>query len=150
MASTHGLCASFKLEAVLGTHVFPTDTLKLALYSSTSTLGPDTTAYTTSGEISGPGYSAGGEPVSFTPGFPKLNPSAQGDTPINRMMLIDFQDTSFPLVYLSDVRYGLLYNSSKSNKAIAVIDFGSAYNPDGMFTIVWPTADPTNAIIRGY
>jgi len=150
MASVHGICASFKLELVQGIHDFRTDTIKLALYTSAATLNIGTTAYTTTNEVSGAGYTPGGEIVTPSSGFPKLNPLTQGDVGAGSMMLVDFEDTEFPLVYLSDVRAGLLYNSTKANRAIAVIDFGTSYNPDGQFNIVWPTGDPANAIIRGY
>lgn len=148
---TPGICASFINEMAQGIHVFPTDTLKLALYQSTATLSPDTTAYTSTGEVSGTGYTAGGMAIAFATGFPKLNTTAQGNVPAGRMVLFDFDDTTFSLISATNILGAMIYNSSKANRAVCILNFGLALNPAGEdLTIQWPTPDPANAIIRSY
>ena len=134
---TAGLTNSFKEQLLLGVHDFATDTFLIALYTSSAVLGPDTTVYTTSNEVTGTGYIAGGEElqnitvnlsigiayVSFT------NPSWAGAT--------------------FTTRGALIYNSSKANKSVGVLNFGVDQTMLGQsFTIQLPTNDPENALIR--
>jgi hypothetical protein len=134
------ICNSFKQELLVGTHNFTAstgDTFKLALYTSSATLNGSTTAYSATNEASGTNYTAGG--ASLISATPVLS----GSTAI-----CDFSDLTFSSVTIT-ARGALIYNSSKSNKAVAVLDFGSDKSSSaGNFTIVFPTADASNAIIR--
>lgn len=142
MAIVQAMCTSFKVELLTATHNFTNttgDVFKLALYESTATLGASTTAYTTSGEVSSSGtnYTAGGGTLT------NVTPTSSGTTAFT-----DFADLTFSNVTLT-ARGALIYNSSKSNKAVCVLDFGSDKSASsGNFTIVFPAADASNAIIR--
>ena len=114
------------------------DTFKMALYTSSATLGPTTTAYSTTNEISGTGYTAGGNTLVVS-----QSPTSGGTT-----AFISFSNTSWTSASFT-CRGALIYNSSQSNKAVAVFDFGSDKTVvGGTFTISFPTADATNAVIR--
>lgn len=138
MAITQAMCNSFKTELLGGTHDLDTDTIKIALYTSSATLGASTTAYSTTNEVTGStGYTAGGNTLSGAA------ITLSGSTAI-----VDFTDTTWSSSTIT-ARGALIYNSSKSNRAIAVLDFGSdKSSSNGDFTIVFPTADASNAIIR--
>lgn len=138
MAITQAMCNSFKQELLGGTHDLDTDTIKIALYTSSATLGASTTAYTTSNEVTGSaGYTAGGNTLAGA------TISLSGSTAI-----VDFTDTTWTSATIT-ARGALIYNSSKSDKAIAVLDFGSdKSSTNGDFTVVFPAADASNAIIR--
>lgn len=141
MAITQAMCTSFKVELLQGVHDFTTstgDTFKLALYTSSATLDATTTAYSSSNEVSNSGtYSAGGGTLT------NVTPTSTGTTAFT-----DFDDISFTSATIT-ARGALIYNSSNSNKAVAVLDFGSdKTSTDGTFTIQFPTADASSAIIR--
>ena len=137
MAITQAMCNSFKTELLGGTHDLDTDTIKIALFTSSATLGASTTAYSTSNEVSGTGYTAGGNTLSGA------TISLSGSTAI-----VDFTDTTWSSATIT-ARGALIYNSSKSDKAIAVLDFGSdKSSTNGDFTVVFPAADASNAIVR--
>ena len=139
MAITTAVCTSFKQELLTGTHNFSSggDTFKVALYTSSASLDASTTAYTTSNEVSGTGYSAGGATLT------NVTPTTSGTTAI-----VDFNDVSFTSSTIT-ARGCLIYNSSDSNKAVAVFDFGSDQaSSSSTFTITFPTADASNAIVR--
>jgi len=137
MAITQAMCTSFKTELLGGTHDLDTDTLKIALFTSTATLGASTTAYSTTNEVSGTGYTAGGATLTS----PII--SASGTTAI-----VDFADVTWSTATIT-ARGALIYNSTKTDKAIAVLDFGTdKTSTAGDFTVVMPTADASNAIIR--
>lgn len=137
MAITQAMCNSFKTELLGGTHDLDTDTIKIALFTSSATLGASTTAYSTTNEVSGTGYTAGGNTLSGA------TISLSGSTAI-----VDFSDTTWSSATIT-ARGALIYNSSKSDKAIAVLDFGSdKSSTNGDFTVVFPAADASNAIIR--
>jgi hypothetical protein len=141
MAIQQGLTTSFKVELLTATHNFTAstgDTFKIALYTSSATLGPATTVYTTSNEVpSTGGYTAGGNTLT------NITPTSSGTT-----ALTDFADTTWSGVTLT-ARGALIYNSSKSNKSVAVLDFGSDKSTtSGDLTIVFPPATATEAIIR--
>ena len=139
MAITTAVCTSFKQELLTGTHNFSSggDTFKVALYTSSASLDASTTAYTTSNEVSGTGYSAGGATLT------NVTPTTSGTTAI-----VDFNDVSFTSSTIT-ARGCLIYNSSYSNKAVAVFDFGSDQaSSSSTFTITFPTADASNAIVR--
>lgn len=133
------VCNSFKTEVLGGIHDLDTDTIKLALYTSAASISASTTVYGTSNEVSSSGtnYTAGGN--SLTGAVISLD----GSTAI-----VDFSDTSWSSATFT-ARYGLIYNSSKSNKAIAVLDFVTDQTAtNGTFTVVFPTAAAATAIIR--
>jgi len=143
------MATSFKLEILSGIHAFNTsvvragtgaDTFKVSLYTSSATLDATTTAYTATNEItntSGSAYTAGGNTLTSP------TTSYSGTT-----SWADFADTSWTTASFT-ARGALIYNSTQSNKAVVVLDFGSDKTvAAGTFTIVFPTADATNAIIR--
>src|SRR5690554_1898213 len=140
MAITQAMPTSFKQEILVGTHNFTTstgDTFKIALYTSSATLGAGTTAYSATNEVSGTGYVAGGNTLT------SVTPTTSGTT-----ALVDFADTSWSNASFT-ARGALIYNSSKSNRAVAVLDFGEDKTVSaGTFTIQFPAADASNAIIR--
>ena len=143
MAITSAICTSFKQEILVGTHNFTAtsgDTFKIALYTSSASLGAGTTAYSTSNEItnsSGTAYTAGGATLT------SVTPTTDGTTAI-----CDFSDVSYTSASFT-ANGALIYNSSQSDKAVAVIAFGADKTvTSGTFTIQFPTADASNAIIR--
>ena len=138
--SGSALCTSFKQEILVGTHNFTAstgNTFKLALYTNSASPSAATTAYSTSNEVSGTGYSAGGGTLT------SVTPTTSGTT-----AFCDFADLTFSSSSIT-ARGGIIYNSSASDKAVAVLDFGSDKTSSaGDFTISFPTADASNAIIR--
>ena len=143
MAITSAICSSFKQELLQGKHSFESSgghTFKLALFDSGASLGAATTDYSTSEEItntSGTAYTSGG--ASLT----SVTPVASSTTAI-----CDFSDVSYSSASFT-ANGALIYNSSASNVAVCAIAFGSDKTAtNGTFTIQFPTADATNAIIR--
>lgn len=141
MAITQSLCTSFKVDLLAGTMDFTSgtgDTFKMALYTSSATIGPTTTAYSATNEISGTGYTAGGNTLVVS-----QSPTSGGTT-----AFISFSNTTWTSASFT-CRGALIYNSSQSNKAVAVFDFGSDKTVvAGTFTVSFPVADATNAVIR--
>ena len=143
MAISSAICTSFKQEILVGTHNFTAssgNTFKIALYTSSASLGAGTTAYSTSNEISntsGSAYVAGGATLT------SVTPTTSGTTAI-----CDFDDVSYTSASFT-ANGALIYNDTQSDKAVAVIAFGSDKTvTSGTFTIQFPTADASNAIIR--
>ena len=143
MAITSAVCTSFKVELLKGVHNFTAttgDTFKIALYTSSATLGAGTTAFSATNEItnsSGTAYTSGGATLT------SVTPTTDSTTAI-----CDFADVSFTSASFT-ANGALIYNSSQSNKAVAVVAFGADKTvTSGTFTIQFPTADATNAIIR--
>ena len=140
MAITQAVCTSFKQEILVEGHNFTgsSDTFKIALYTSSATLSASTTAYSSSNEVSDSGsYSAGGGSLT------SVTPTTSGTTAI-----CDFADISFTSATIT-ARAALIYNSTNSNKAVCVLDFGGdKTSTSGTFTIQFPTADASNAILR--
>ena len=140
MAITQAMCTSFKTELLTGTHNFTNssgNTFKLALFTSSASLGAGTTAYSTSNEASGTGYTAGGAALT------NVTPTTSSTT-----ALTDFSDLTFSSSTIT-ARGALIYNDSVSDKAVLVLDFGSdKSSSSGDFTITFPTADASSAIIR--
>lgn len=131
------VCTSFKSELLTGTHNFSSHTFKLALFTNSATLNASTTAYSTSDEASGTGYSAGGVTVS------NVSVNTSGTT-----AFVDFDDVAISSSSIT-ARGALLYNSSASNKAVAVFDFGSdKTSSSSTFTITMPVNDASNALVR--
>lgn len=123
MAPRSGICNSFRLEAGFeGVHDFRVDTVKAALYTSASDIGPLSTAYTATNEASGTGYTAGGFTLPVTSGYPKLLAAAM-EPGLTYPAGLAFDSVSFGGLTIT-FRAVLLYNASKANRAIAVLDRG--------------------------
>jgi hypothetical protein len=146
MAISQAMCTSFKTELLNGIHAFGTtvvrgattaDTFKIALFTSSATLGATTTAYSTTNEVSGTGYTAGGNTLT------NVAPTSSGTTAYT-----DFADTTWSTATIT-ANGALIYNSTQSNKAVAVLAFGGdKTSTAGDFTIIFPTAGASTAIIR--
>lgn len=137
MAISQAMCSSFKQELLKGEHDFDVDTFKIALYTSSATLSAATTVYSTSNEVAGAGYTAGGNTLAGT------TVSLSGTT-----AFVDFSDTTWSTSSIT-ARGALIYNASKSNKAVAVLDFGSdKTSTSGAFTVQFPANTATDALIR--
>lgn len=135
------MCTSFKKEILTATHNFTTSTgstFKLALYDNNASFTAATTAYTATNEISGTGYSAGGGTLT------NVTPTTSGTT-----ALTDFADLTFSSATIT-ARGALIYNDTAAgDPSVVVLDFGAdKTSTAGDFTIVFPTADASNAIIR--
>lgn len=160
MAITQAMCTSFKAELMLGVHDFRpssdtgADVFKIALYTSSASLDANTTAYTSSNEVSSSGtnYTAGGQALTNT-GVTATNINANTGTGFT-----DFSDETFVNATIT-ARGALIYNSTPSansnanttltNASVCVLDFGAdKTSTDGDFTIIFPTNDASNAIIR--
>ena len=145
MPITQAMCTSFKDQILEGVHDFRSsggDTFKIALYSSAATLDATTTAYTSSNEVANSGtYSAGGGTLT------NVTPTTSGTTAFT-----DFDDISFTSATIN-ARGALIYNTTPThtytNPSVAVLDFGGdKISTSGTFTIQFPAADASNAIIR--
>ena len=138
MAITQALCTTYKSELLNKEHDMDTDSFKIALYTSSATLDATTTAYTVTNEISGTGYSAGG--VALTGGAIAVS----GTT-----AFVDFTDPSWTTATFT-ARGALIYNATHaSDAAVLVLDFGGDFTvTSGTFTIQFPAADASNALIR--
>ena len=141
MAITQAMCTSFKKELLEGVHNFKNSggsTFNLALYTSSASLGEGTTAYTTSNEVSGTGYTAKG--ASLT----RVDPSTSGTT-----ALTDFFFFSFSTVSITAAGALIFNDSASGDPSVCVLNFGADKTASsGDFTIVFPTADASSAIIR--
>jgi hypothetical protein len=138
MISGSSLCSSFKLQLLLGVHNFQSDTFMVALYDDDAPLSPDTTVYFTDGEISGPGYTAGGQALT---GVQILGPAAG-------VTYVTFNDPIWAAASLT-ARGALIYNQSKAQNSVAVLDFGSDQTSNnGSFRMQFPPPGPTTALIR--
>lgn len=146
MPISQALATSFKVEMLNGLHAFGTsvirasttaDVFKIALYTSAATLGAATTAYSATNEVVGSGYTAGGNTLT------NVAPTASGTT-----ALLDFADTTWAAASIT-ANGALIYNSTQGNRAVAVLAFGGdKTSTGGSFTIQFPVADASNAIIR--
>ena len=139
MAFQQGQTLSFRSDIVQGGQDLSTDTLYMALYDGFATLGPTTTVYTTENEVDGTGYDAGGVEITGV--------TISTDTNTNTVY-INFDNVSWPGASFT-ARGALIYNSSQSNKSIAVLDFGS----DKLFTatnntVTMPNNSSTTALLR--
>ena len=127
---------SFLEELLKGIHDFSTDIFRLALYSGTADIGANTTVYTATGEVVGNGYVAGGNTLSGT---------SVGLS--NGVSYVDFNDSTWaPGAFTA--RGGLIYNSSKGNRSVAVLNFGDDKTSTSSFTVQMPPATATTALIR--
>ena len=139
MAITSAICSSFKQQILVEGHNLTngSDSIKLALYTSSATLGAGTTVYVTTGQATGTNYSAGGSALT------NVTPALSGTTAV-----CDFADLTFGTATVT-ARGCLLYNTTNGNKAICAIDFGGdKTSTAGDFTVVFPSATATGAIIR--
>lgn len=144
MAITQAMCTSFKQELLEGQHDFRSSghTFKLAMYTSSATLGASTTDYSTTNEVSGTGYTAGGGTLT------NVNPTTSGTTAFT-----DFSDLTFSSATIT-ANGALIYNtttgggSGTTDAAIVLAFGGDKSSTNGDFTIQFPTADASNAIIR--
>lgn len=135
------MCTSFKAELMQGIHNFTTSTgnvFKVALYTNAASFTGATTAYTTVNEVVGTGYTAGGNTLT------NVTPTTSGTT-----AFADFADTTWAAATIT-ARGAMIYNSSAAgNPAVAILDFGSdKTSTDGDFTIQFPTAAASTAILR--
>ncbi len=147
MAISQAMCTSFKVELLDGIHAFGTtvvragttaDTFKMALYTSSASLGAATTAYTASGETSGAGYLATGQDLTVSE-----VPQADGTTAILNFSIETWTTASITAAG------AMIYNDTQSDRAVAILDFGGdKTSTAGDFSVVFPTFDATNAIIR--
>ena len=141
MAITQVLTDTFKQDCLDGAHNLGTsgDTLKIALYTSSATLGATTSAYTATNEVSGTGYTAGGATLAS---------QAVAYDATNQVAFFDAADPAFTTATIT-ARGALIYNNTKSNASIAVLDFGSDFTSTaGTFTVQLPSAAHNTAIIR--
>lgn len=138
MPILQGMCSSFKQESWQGIHNLPVDTIKMALYTASANLSQATTEYnvSTAGQVSGTGYTAGG--VTLT----NVQVLLSGTTAYVTFDNPVWSGASFTC------RGGLIYNASKANRAIAVIDFGADKTASGVFTVQLPAATATTALLR--
>lgn len=140
MAITTAMPTSFKSELMSGLHDFDNpggNTFKIALYTSSATLGASTTAYSATNEVSGTGYTAGGNTLTA------VSPTTSGTT-----AYVDFADTTWSSSTIT-ANGALIYNNTNANRACAVLAFGSdKSSSNGDFQIIFPTANATDAIIR--
>ena len=141
MAISQAMCTSFKQELLEGVHNFKNSggsTFQIALYTSSASLGAATTAYTTSNEVSGTGYTAKGNTLT------RVDPTTSSTT-----ALTDFSDTSWSTATIT-ARGAMIFNDSASgDPAVAILDFGGdKTSTAGTFSIAFPTADASKAINR--
>jgi hypothetical protein len=130
---TQTVTNSFQAQLLEGVHDFNTDTFKIALYLATADLDANTTMYVTGGETSGTGYTAGGEVMT--------------GISVNTAAFVSFTNVSWnPAAFTA--RGALIYNSTKSNKAVAVLDFGSDKTATNTFLVQMPANTATSALIR--
>ena len=137
---------SFKVELLQAIHSFgPTspDTFKIALYTAASTIGAATTVYTTTAEVVGTGYTAGGNTLVIS-----TSPTSGNNTANIPTAFVSFSNTSWTSASFT-ARGALIYNSTEGNKSVAVLDFGADKTvSNDTFQIIFPTADATSAIVR--
>ena len=127
-------CNSFKSGLIDGNFDFDTDTIKMALYTNSATLNENTAAYTTTGEVSASGYTAGGVTLTVEKGLS------------NNTAYISFADATISASFTA--RGALIYKSGGTNPAICVLDFGSDKTSTATFTVTFPTASSADALIR--
>lgn len=132
---TQGMCNSFKQELLKADHDFDVDTFKLALYTENASLTADTTVYSASNEVVASGYTAGGAVLTG------VSVALSGG-----VAYVSFANTQWSGAFTS--RGGLIYNASKSNKAVAVLDFGASKTSSTLFQVTMPAAAATTALIR--
>ena len=148
MANTQAMCTSFMEQLMTATHNFTPstgDTFKAALYEATATVNAATTAYSSTGEVTGTNYTAGGVAVTNAVAPASTNASATAGTAYwTPSASITYTNVTLTTAFDAV----LIYNSSKSNKAVSVHTFGSQTVTAGTFTLTMPTNNTTNALLR--
>lgn len=146
MAIQQTATTSFKVELLQGVHNFgPTspDTFKIALYTGLASIGAATTVYTTSNEVTGTGYTAGGNTLVIS-----TSPTSGNNSQNVPTAFISFSNTTWSNATFT-ARGALIYNSTEGNKSVAVLDFGADKTvSNDTFQIIFPTPDANNAIVR--
>lgn len=141
MAIEQGITNAFKTGLPSGTFNFSTDTFKMALYTANANLGPTTDAYTATGEVTGTGYSAGGQVLTVS-----VQPTT-GSDPNNTVAYLSFNNVLWnPATFTC--RGALIYKSGGGNPTVCVLDFGSDKVASNTFQVEFPSATSTSAIIR--
>jgi hypothetical protein len=137
---------SFKVELLQAVHNFgPTspNTFKVALYTAAANIGPTTTVYTTSNEVTGTGYTAGGNTLAIS-----VSPTSGNNTSGIPTAFVSFNNSSWANATFT-ARGALVYNSTQGNKSVAVLDFGADKTvTNDTFQIIFPTATANSAIVR--
>ena len=146
MALVQTATTSFKIELLQGVHNFgPTspDTFKIALYTANAALNAGTTAYSTSNEVTGPGYTAGGNTLTIS-----VSPTAANNVQNVPTAYVSFSNSTWPNATFT-ARGALIYNATQGNKAVAVLDFGAdKVTNNDTFQVIFPAADANSAIVR--
>ena len=140
MALAQGATNTFKLGLPKGDFDFDVDTFKIALYTAAASLGPETTTYTTTGEVVASGYTAGGNTLIVSQ-VPTI-----GTQTGNATVYLSFSDTTWNSALTA--RGALIYKSGGSNPTVCVLDFGSDKTSTSTFTVQFPPVTNTAAIIR--
>ena len=146
MAVQQTTTTSFRVQLLQAVHNFgPTspNTFKIALYTATADIGPATTVYTTTGEVVGTGYTAGGKTLAIS-----TSPTSGDNASFVPTAYISFSNINWTSASFT-CRGALIYNSTQGNKSVAVLDFGSDKTvTNDTFQIIFPTSDPNSAIVR--
>ena len=146
MAIQQTATTSFKVELLQAVHNFgPTspNTFKVALYTGSSSIGPSTTVYSTTNEVVGTGYTAGGNTLTIS-----VSPTSGNNSSSVPTAYISFANSTWTNASFT-CRAALIYNSTQGNKSVAVLDFGSDKTvTNDTFQIAFPTPDANNAIVR--
>jgi len=146
MSILQGATTSFKVELLQAVHNFgPTsaNTFKVALYTASADINASTTVYSTTNEVTGTGYTAGGNTLVIS-----TSPTSGNNTNNIPTAYISFSNTSWTSASFT-ARAALIYNSSQSDKSVAILDFGSDKTvSNNTFEIIFPTADANSAIVR--
>ena len=140
MAIAQGATNTFKVGLLDGSYDFGTTTFKIALYTGAASIGPDTTAYTTDGEVVASGYTAGGEILTVTQ-VPTI-----GNQTGNAVAYLSFSNVTWTSALTA--RGALIYKSGSGNPTVCVLDFGADKTSTTTFTVQFPAATDTAAIIR--
>jgi hypothetical protein len=146
MSISQTATTSFKVELLQAVHNFgPTspNTFKIALYTAAASIGPTTTIYTTSNEVVGAGYTAGGNTLTIS-----VSPTSGNNSSSVPTAYISFNNTTWTSASFT-CRGALIYNSTQGDKSVAVLDFGSdKVVSNDTFQIIFPTPDANSAIVR--
>lgn len=146
MSISQSATTSFKVELLQAIHNFgPTtpNTFKVALYTAFSDIGPTTTVYTTTNEVTGTGYTAGGNTLVIS-----ISPTSGNNTSGIPTAYVSFVNSTWTNATFT-ARGALIYNSTQGNKSVAVLDFGSDKTvSNDIFQITFPTPDANSAIVR--
>ena len=138
MAIQQTLTTSFKQQMLQAGQNLATDTLKIALYTGFASIGPDTTVYTTENEIVATGYTAGGVTLTGV----TISASSNG------VVYVSFSNAVWDPAVFTAVRGALIYNETRDDASVAVLDFGSDKSCSNSFTVTMPENTATTALIR--